>query len=51
MSLKLCKKKDLKRKANIVVDEVIYVISYMSESDEPDKLPFWNKVKMEIELF
>ena len=32
----------------IAVDEIINVIEFMAESNEPDKLPFWQEVKQEI---
>jgi len=38
-----------KQCALIAVDEIINVIEFMAESDESDKLPFWQEVKQEIE--
>jgi len=38
-----------KKCALIAVDEIIDVIEFMAESDEPSKLPFWKEVKAEIE--
>lgn len=31
------------------VDEIIKTIEFMSESDEPNKLPFWQSVKQILE--
>jgi hypothetical protein len=32
------------------VNEIINVIEFMAESDEIDKLPYWNETLKEIEL-
>jgi hypothetical protein len=38
-----------KQCAIIAVDEIINVIEFMAESDEPSKLPYWQQVKIEID--
>jgi len=39
-----------KKLSIIAVDEIINAIEFMAESDEPNKLPDWQKVKTEINL-
>ena len=38
-----------KKCALIAIDEIINVIEFMAESDEPGKLPYWQQVKIEID--
>jgi hypothetical protein len=40
---------DCKNNAIICVKEILNVIEFMAESDEPDKLPYWTTVKEYIE--
>lgn len=36
--------------AIVAINDIIEVIQYMAESDEPDKIPFWLAVKDELKL-
>lgn len=40
---------EAKLKTLIMINEIIDVIEFMAESNEPNKLPFWLQVKNEIE--
>jgi hypothetical protein len=40
---------EVKQCATIAVNEIIDVIEFMAESEEPNKLPYWEDVKVEIQ--